>query len=1154
MGIFIAALLSLYVLSLFATAWRADRAASGVRSAKIRRVSYALSIAVLCSAWTYFAAIGTATRHGFYYLPHFAGPILMIVLFFGVWRRIATAAKRENVGSIADFISSRYGKSRLVGTLVTVVSTVGALPYIVLQLKILAIAWAIVAGQAEPPTFAIPLIAAILAGFAILFGARRPTLTYHSPGLVQAVAIQSVVKLVALLAVAALGFSLVVHTPSHGYDFSQVRRLVLPIDVNASLFTALLLCMSTTISLPRQFHMAFVELEDLDDLKTARWLFPLYMGLAGLAVPPIVAASSLYLKGLSHGPDMDILALPMAFGGPFLTALAFLGGFSATSAMVISETLALSAMWSNELLARWLTHGRWRSKPIENIGRSIVNIRRIGIAVILLLSASYFLAMRKDDDINILGFTALAASAQLLPSLVGAVVWRRGHAYGALAGITAGMTVWFYSAIFPRLAVPFAWPDWLSPAHVLGPNPKDVFNHGVWLSLALNLLVYVLVSIAAKRRLIDRIQSMAFVGAGQKPSSRLPHLEPQGRIGDLRAIVAQFIGQDDARRAFQELDREEGAHRRDSDPIDPAAASAAERMLTGAIGASSAQRVMLWTLASAGGEGADISRVLDDAAQAVQFGRGLLQTTLDNLSQGVSVVDGELSLVAWNRRFLELFGIKGDQIYVGKPLTEILGSPSLGAMPSSSAAAVTTDVLASVRAREQVCRECDWPDGRIIEFTGAPMAQGDYVISYADVTDLRVAAEALREANERLEERVRRRTQELTETNRALEEAKAVAENATNAQARFLAAASHDLLQPMHAARLFMGSALEDLSPRSALAEIIKKADFSIEAADRMLSALLNLSRLEVGGIKPAIGPVSVYALLNALRREFEPTAAAKGVALRIVPTELAVLSDADLLRSILQNLIGNAIRYTASGGVVVGCRRQGDKIVIEVHDSGSGIAKSDLPLIFKEFTRLPSRLAPSSGAGLGLAIVDRICRLLGHELGVRSALGKGSVFYVTAPRAAQMRAPVPAAKPNALRQSVRVLCVENEALVLASLEMLLQRWGVAFETAARAEDALSLPGPWDVVLADFHLGGELDGLDLLEKLIPRSRVRALITASPSEQTCSRAAEMGVEIIRKPVSPASLRAFLSRPSQLSIGAQQPASRRPRRRDRALAPE
>jgi len=1101
-----------YMAVLFRIAWGADRPRHDPGAAPVNRglrlspprrraVVYALSLAVYCTSWTYFGAVGAAARSGWDYLPIYLGPALALLLGFPLWRRVALAAKRENVGSIADFLAARYGKSRPLGALVAVVATLGSLPYIALQLKSLATGWSVLLqgeGDAAPAEGTVLAVAAALAGFAILFGARRADLTEHNRGLVQAVAFESVVKLGALLAAALLALALLLGRggPPEFGALAAWPELDARFLVTTALSAAALLC------LPRQFHVGFVELVDVEDAREARRTFVGYLALTTLAVVPIVAAGALLPTAYAN-PDLFVLDLPMEFGGPALTLLVLIGGFSAATAMVIVETVALSAMLSNELVLPWAA--RWRQ---GGTAADILLVRRAAIILVLVAAWGYFLAMDRGQDLASIGLIAFAAAAQLAPALIGAVVWQRASGAGALAGIGGGFALWLL-----LLGLPQVLPG-LRPAEALGVSDPLVF--GALVSLSVNAALFVAVSRRGRRGLVERIQAAAFV---KESSPALDSGATLGRVGDLKALMIRFLGESAAVRSFADLARELDRPLRDADPADPVIARAVERRLAGAVGASSARGVIAAALSGEARGPADVTRLLDEAAQAVQFSRELLQATLDNMSQAVSVVDGELRLIAWNARYVELFEFPLGFIHVGKPVAEVIRyNAERGECGPGGIEVHVSRRLEHLRRRSAHSFERLRPDGRVIRSVGAPMPGGGYVTTYTDVTE-----DKRREAL--LEERVEARTRELAE-------AMAQAEAATASKTRFLAAASHDLLQPLNAARLFVAALAEELQgPNPAARRLARDADRSIVAADRLLRALLNLSKLEAGGVTPEMRPVAAGELLASLEREFLQLAAEKGLRLRVRPCHAWVRSDRDLLRSLLQNLIVNAIRYTDRGGVLVGARVRGASVRFEVWDTGRGIPAEAQSLIFREFTRLPGPATDPDGGGmgLGLAIVERVARLLGHRLSLRSRPGRGSVFAVAAEAA-----PAPAALAAPLRpmavQSVaglKVLCVDNEASILESLQALLRRWGIEADTAASCAAAERLDGPWDAALIDHHLGGPETGLDVLRRLQPRIGRAALVTAETEPAVLRQARALGAAVLKKPVEPAALKAFLA---------------------------
>lgn len=1117
------ALVAAYMAVLFAVAWWYERPSSKARGGALGPSLYALSLAIYCTSWTYYGAVGTAARSAWEYLPIYIGPALGVTVLFPLWRRIAAAARRENVGSMADFISSRYGKNPALGAAVAGVAILGSLPYIALQLKSLSMAGEMItAGTpvAGSESVTVLVMAAVLAGFAILFGARRPDLTEHNRGLIQAIGIESIVKLGALLAVALFALVLLFGHPLPQETRASLGELARWPQVDARFAAITLVATLAIFCLPRQFHVAFVEGGAPAQMRRARWIFPVYLLLTSLAVLPLVAAGGLFAPQVN--PDLLVLALPFGAGHGVLTAVVFVGGFSAATAMVIVEAVALSAMVSNSLVLPFMSESRRRAgADTRDMARAILDIRRVAIVALLFLAWLYYQAMDQSRGLAAMGLVSFAALAQLAPALFGAVLWRGGQARGALAGLAVGMAVWLVMLAAPQLAPGFG----LDVPAMLGLD--DPFAAGVFLSLGLNLTVFVLVSRWSAPRLIDRVQARTFVDRLGPDWMEARGGSAGASVGDLRALVARFIGDERAARAFAAWARETDVKLRDADPADAGLARAAERMLAGAVGAASARRVLAAALAGGGRAPEDVVRMLDEASQAVQFNRDLLQTTLDNIDQGVSVVDEDLRLTAWNRRYVEMFDLPAGFVHVGLPIAAVY---RLNAERGESGAEVE-DIDAWIERRlEALARriphdhEREQPDGRVLRSSGAPLPGGGYVTTYTDITALRRAALELEEANERLEARVADRTAKL-------EVARRQAEDATASKTRFLAAASHDLLQPLHAARLFIAALREDPvlagSPTRTLAT---NADRAIDSAHRLLTALLNLSKLEAGGVQPAVAPLSLGALFAEVAREFAPVARAKGLRLTVVPTRLWIASDRDLLRSMLQNLIANAIRYTDRGRVLVGARRNGSEVRIWVSDTGRGIAEGDRATVFGEFVRLPGAPVDEPGAGLGLAIVQKLSDLLDHPLSLASRLGRGSTFRITTPRAAPR--PEIETRAEADRQlplaGMRILCVDNEPAILDALSALLVRWGAEPTVALSADEARGRTGPFQAALVDLHLGeGEPDGLSVIDNLRATGVRRiALVTADTREGLRERAASAGAVVLPKPVKPAALKAFL----------------------------
>ena len=419
-------------------------------------------------------------------------------------------------------------------------------------------------------------------------------------------------------------------------------------------------------------------------------------------------------------------------------------------------------------------------------------------------------------------------------------------------------------------------------------------------------------------------------------------------------------------------------------------------------------------------------------------------------------------------------------------------------------------------------------DGRVIKTVGGPMPGGGYVMSFTDITSEARVREELERTLDQLESRVAERTSELSEVNRLLAQS-------DRDKTRFLAAASHDLLQPLHAARLFAAALEREIDERPR--QLVKRVESAIQAAEELLRALLDISKLDAGGVQVRPEPVNLRSFLGDLTDSFRPLAEEKGLTLRLGPAPGLVVTDPVLLRSVMQNFLTNAIRYTRKGGILVGVRRRGDNWRIDVVDSGVGIAPDRIEAAFGEFTRLGE--VEVEGLGLGLALVRRIARLLGGRISVASTPGKGSRFSFGLPAAlGQTILPLASATPGrgqALRQ-LDVLVVDNDSLIVEATSALLHGLGHRPIGATNMADALRQCRRVDALLADYQLDGDEDGLTLIEQiraLRPGLPV-LLITAESGEDMRERALVMGVPVLAKPVDPARIASFLADASVLEI--------------------
>ncbi|GHB16849.1 hybrid sensor histidine kinase/response regulator [Salinicola rhizosphaerae] len=1301
----------LYVIALFAIAWRGDRHARRHGPASRRPIVYSLALAVYCTSWTFYGSVGQAATSGWSFASIFIGPVLTFLLFWPVIGKMIRVAKRQNVTSIADFIASRYGKSQSLAAFASLIALIGTLPYIALQLKAVSDAFRVMTSDGH--TLKTPVVddtafyvAIFMAVFAILFGTRDTNATEHHEGLIQAIAFESVVKLLVFLVLGAYVtwgmFDGLGELLTRADTYLQLQHQLTEQNFDTSFWTQTLLAMLAVFCLPRQFHITVVENTHTDDANRARWLFPLYLLLIGFFVLPLAAAGLSLFPGNDLSPDSYVLALPIVADQPWLAMLTFVGGLSAATGMVIMAAVANAIMISNEIVLPALFRARWFEAQPRDYGRFVLLARRVTIVGILALAYLFYQLVAEYSTLAATGLLSLSAAAQFAPAVLGGLYWKRGNRLGVVTGLNVGFAIWAYTLLMPALIraglLPQAWlaggplgVEWLSPLHLFGLNVTDSFAHGVMLSLGFNLFFYIFISQLTPQRVVERIQASLFVDSIETRQTTVNRpWTGATTVGDLKVLCERFLGQSQVERAFADYARRNAKPMENNTRASIDVIQFTERLLASVLGASSARIVVNSALQGRGIGISDVISIVDEASQVLEFNRALLQATIENINQGIGVVDQNLNLVVWNQRYLEIFRFPDNLIRVGTPMEkvfrynahngeygpgdpeehveqlidnirggqphryeryrpdgtvlEVLGNPMPGGgfvytyqditqqkqteealIRSESNIRIYTDnvpaliayfdkecrylftnrayeaamgidrnavigervenVMPAAAARqrgpwmqralngERVTFEISLDDGdggvRYMLVTYTPhFGEGGRILGffalYQDITERRLAEIALRETNENLEERVRERTQALSEVNaalrqenrvraeaeQALRQAKQTAEDANASKTRFLAAASHDLLQPLNAARLFtsaLGQQMEGADHRRTIGHI----DDSLQAAEELLGTLLDISKLDAGALTPRKSQFPLADILRPLRAEFEVMADDRGLDLEMVATSLWVESDAQMLRRIVQNFLSNALRYTQQGRVLLGCRRRAGRVIVEVWDTGPGIPESKLSEIFQEFRRLDqaSRHKESErGLGLGLSIAERMSRVLEHPIQVRSKVDAGTVFSVSVPLVAERRG---AAKPEetAPRRSgnklvgTRILCIDNERLILEGMKAMLEGWECEVFTATSIGGAKSairnMGGDPDAILADYHLDNEVTGmmaLDALEELCDDAVPGIVITADRTEEVAEEVKRGGYQLLLKPVRPAALRALLTRTLQASRAA------------------
>ncbi|QEM83099.1 NahK/ErcS family hybrid sensor histidine kinase/response regulator [Halomonas binhaiensis] len=1300
----------LYIAVLFAIAWRGDRHARKQGASQRRPLVYSLALAIYCTSWTFHGAVGQAATSGWSFASIFVGPILTFLLFWPVLAKMVRVAKHQNVTSIADFIASRYGKTQSLAAFASLVALIGTLPYIALQLKAVSTSFTLLTSASDitrAPLFGDTAfyVAIVMAIFAILFGTRHTDATEHHEGLIHAVAFESLVKLVAFLVLGAYVtwgmFDGLGDLLSRANTQLELQRQLEQQDFGQSFWAQTLLAMLAVLCLPRQFHVTVVENTHRDDAARARWMFPLYLVAFAFFVLPLAAAGLTLFSDTDISPDTYVLMLPVSANQTWLTLLTFIGGFSAATGMVIVAAVAVSIMISNEIVIPALFRLRWFDTKARDYGRLVLRARRITIAVVLAMAYVFYQLIGEFTSLASIGMLSFAAAAQFAPAVIGGLYWKRGNRLGVIVGMNAGFAIWAYTLLLPAMihtgVLPHAWLDggplgmsWLSPTSLFGLRVGDSFTHGVMLSLGVNLFAYIFISQVTPQRVVERIQASLFVDSVETRQTSVNRpWTGATTVGDLKVLCQRFLSASQVDRAFSDYARRNGKALEDNSRASIDVIQFTERFLASVLGASSARIVVNSALQGRGIGISDVISIVDEASQVLEFNRALLQATIENINQGISVVDQNLRLVVWNQPYLELFRFPDHLIRVGAPIDQIFrynahngeygpgdpeehvqllldnireGQPHRyvryrqdgsvldvqgNPMPGGGFVYTYQDITQQKRTEEALIRsenniriytdnvpaliayfdrECrylftnrayeqafgidrnDVIGKPIHQVMSAEMAdermpwieqtlQGERVTFevslsgdttrymlvtytphfgesgailgffslYQDITERRLAEIALKETNETLEERVRERTQALSEANvalrqenrvraeaeQALRQAKQVAEDANASKTRFLAAASHDLLQPLNAARLFT-SALSQEMDAADMKRTIGHIDSSLQSAEELLSTLLDISKLDAGALTPRRSHFALADILRPLQAQFAVMAEDRGLDLRMVATQLWVDSDSQMLRRIIQNFLSNAIRYTQEGHVLLGVRRRGERILVEVWDSGPGIPEAKQSEIFQEFRRLDQATRhkeSEKGLGLGLSIADRMSRVLDHPIRVRSWVGIGTVFSVSVPRVEARETTAetetsPVRKAGNKLAGKRILCIDNETLILEGMKAMLSGWGCEVFTATSIGGAKSvlrhLGSDPDAILADYHLDNEVTGIMALDALAERLEDAVpgiVITADRTEEVAEEVRRSGFQLLLKPVRPAALRALLTRTLQASKAPQ-----------------
>lgn len=757
--------------------------------------------------------------------------------------------------------------------------------------------------------------------------------------------------------------------------------------------------------------------------------------------------------------------------------------------------------------------------------------------IALILLASYFchLLLSSSNSLANVGLMSFTLVAQFAPALLLGLVWRGAAKKAAQYAILTGFLVWAYSLLLPAVAASLNWQQswlfegpfglsFLAPTDLLGLG-LDKVSQTLVLSLVANTCVFIYLSLKHGPALAEQLQANKFV---IEPShDAMPSKHDALSIIELKSILERFIDKSHAQKLVQQsFPKDESSWQSTaSEKLE----IVVERELAAVIGGSSSKLVLNAAKNRHQYQLGKVANIVDEASQVLKFNRDLLQSTIENVNQGISVVDANLNLVAWNNVYKTMFNYPDEALYIGRPIADIIRfNAERGLFKAVDIENEIEKRLGYLQTGSAYRYQRAHQNGRVFEMQGNPLPSGGFVTTFSDITEFVNTQNALSSANQNLEQKVSERTLALTQLNQELA-------NATESKTRFFAAASHDLLQPFNAASLFC-SVMEEKSQGGELAELAHHIKNSLASAEELLSSILELTKLEAGNFRVTVTDFSLEKMLQPLLAEFHVLANDKGLKLSTRLCDAIVSCDRTLLRRVVQNLLSNAVRYTQSGEIKLICEQQGDRILLSVTDTGPGIAPEDQQIIFEEFRQLDGR-DRAQGLGLGLAITHRICQALNLNLTLGSEQGKGSTFSVSMAIACGQSASVETQQLETQPESnsgfngLTVWLIDNDKSVLNALEKRLQTWGCVVATAMNQADVEALKLSIDLpqlVIADYQLDNGLTGVELLNSSGLCELPCIINTAEHSETVRELITDAGFPLLYKPVKAPALKRLIKK--------------------------
>jgi PAS domain S-box-containing protein len=969
-----------YLAFLFVIAYAAERLGRRLEAPRLRTATYVLAVSVYCTAWTFYGSVGLAANRGLEFLTIYLGPALIALLWPTVLRKLVRVAKEQRITTISDFIGSRYGKSASLGTLVAVLVVCGMIPYIALQLKAVSVSFRLMLRDdgvlaVFDPTL---LVAATLALFVIFFGARNLDFTRHQPGLMTAVAVESIVKLVAFLLVGAYvtwwlfdGFGDIFTQASAHALWSDLLVLDRTPAASYTRWSAMLLIsMMAVMLLPRQFHVLVVQNPRERDVHTAAWAFPLYLLAINVFVLPIAFAGLLRFPPESAAAaDSFILALPLQADAAAVAVIVFLGGFSAATAMIVVDSLALSKMISNDIVLPVLL----RRRRVEEVYWASLASTRLGILVVLALGYGWARIEAGQFLLVEMGLLSFIAVSQCAPAVLLGLYWRRGNRRGAMASISTGFAVWGYTLILPTLVQEGIFSAsllehgplglaFLRPTALLGLEGLDTLSHGVFWSLFLNVGTYVLVSVLTSQDAEERSQAAAFVGVPEAEPPRVPAILS---VPEIERVIHLYVPEEEADAILGEL-LDGKVPRELSVPDLLELRIRLERVLAASLGGAAARYIIEDRFTISKGEAQELVDSFQTMQRSLRESQRLLASVVESVEDCILTFDLQGRLVSVNpagQRLLRL------------DTTAVAGLSVLDLLDEADRRRVGPAIEQSVREGRP------WRGGVSAVTRDRRRFPAHLTVSCVFDAQRRMLGTVgvLRDL-----------TEQVATQQRLIQREKLAS------LGEMAAGVAHEIRNPLGgikmATTLLSSGGVHDRRISREMAQSILSGIAEIESIVADLLDYARDTRLDV----------QEYALARILApvvEAYETEARQRGVAFvaRGLDHQVVGVVDGQRLRQVFANVVKNALEATErqpGGRVEVALSMRNGTALVEVIDNGVGMAPEHREKVF-----LPFYTTKPTGTGLGMAIVKKIMDLHGGEIEIDSAPARGTTVRLLLPR-----------------------------------------------------------------------------------------------------------------------------------------------------------